>query len=172
MNDYGHRLNLRLEYRYSPQRKVRTMTKIKLVSSLYLLSAIFFGLALIPQATKAQDVDLENSEIFALRSGAADFKYYCASCHGIKGKGDGPIAAALLTKPADLTRISARNNGKFPTERVMNIIDGRNQVMAHGPRDMPVWGYEFDWDPQNIPVTPDAKERIHFLTDYLKTLQK
>lgn len=31
--------------------------------------------------------------------GAAPYATYCASCHGVKGDGDGPLAAALDPKP-------------------------------------------------------------------------
>lgn len=39
--------------------------------------------------------------------GAALYAAHCASCHGLNGKGDGPAAASLPVKPADLTAISA-----------------------------------------------------------------
>ncbi|MCK5575500.1 MAG: cytochrome c [Sphingomonadales bacterium] len=118
-----------------------------------------------------QDVSIDEPDIFALRTGEADFEYYCASCHGVDAKGNGPISRALVMKPSDLTRIAARNEGTFPDERVLGIIDGRADILAHGPREMPVWGYEFDWDPLRMPVNPDAKTRIHHLVDYLKTIQ-
>jgi len=73
-------------------------------------------------------------------SGSALFRSYCASCHGIGGRGDGPIAAHLRRSPADLTRLAAANNGIFPAERLVRIIDGRQVVRVHGDSDMPVWG--------------------------------
>lgn len=36
------------------------------------------------------------------------FKQYCATCHGSGGRGDGPVASALLTRPTDLTRFAFR----------------------------------------------------------------
>lgn len=33
--------------------------------------------------------------------GKATYEMYCAACHGTSGKGDGPAAATLPTKPAD-----------------------------------------------------------------------
>ena len=39
--------------------------------------------------------------------------------------GLGPVQTALKTKPADLTRISARNGGTFPTEKVRRFISER-----------------------------------------------
>lgn len=33
-------------------------------------------------------------------AGEADYQIYCASCHGVTGAGDGPVAQALNPKPA------------------------------------------------------------------------
>jgi len=57
----------------------------------------------------------------------------CAACHGPDGKGDGPLAADLDPRPADLTRIAARNDGVFDFAAVMAVIDGYNAP----ERDMP-----------------------------------
>jgi mono/diheme cytochrome c family protein len=72
--------------------------------------------------------------------GKADYINLCASCHGTKGKGDGPVAKYLSKAPADLTKLSDAHNGIFPSERVFELIDGRREVGAHGTREMPVWG--------------------------------
>lgn len=72
--------------------------------------------------------------------GSEMYKTWCASCHGISGKGDGPAASALKTRPADLTQLAKKNGGKFPTEKVRSYIDGTAAVDAHGSREMPVWG--------------------------------
>jgi mono/diheme cytochrome c family protein len=55
-------------------------------------------------------------------TGAEDFASYCAGCHGATAKGDGPAAAGLSVRPADLTQISARNGGTFPGTKVMAKI--------------------------------------------------
>ena len=47
--------------------------------------------------------------------GAASFQQYCASCHGTDARGNGPAAAALRTRPADLTRIAARRGPEVPS---------------------------------------------------------
>jgi mono/diheme cytochrome c family protein len=39
---------------------------------------------------------------------------YCASCHGMDGKGGGPASAAMKVSPPDLTSINKRHKGKFP----------------------------------------------------------
>ena len=47
-------------------------------------------------------------------AGRDSFEFYCASCHGTRGKGDGPIASALKVAPSDLTSLARRNRGAFP----------------------------------------------------------
>jgi mono/diheme cytochrome c family protein len=84
-------------------------------------------------------------------SGGDLFRFYCASCHGREGKGDGPVASALNRRPADLTTIAKRNGGHFPTDRVERFVTGdRDPFSAHGSADMPVWGPIFQvLDPQD-----------------------
>mgnify|MGYP006204307787 CR=1 FL=1 len=91
-----------------------------------------------------------------------------------------PVAAVLGVAPLvkvgvpDLTRIAWRDGGEFPTEDVRRTIDGRFERPAHGPRDMPVWGWRF-YDSRN---TNDAEERarvdavIDRLVEYLRSIQK
>ncbi|MEP7314507.1 MAG: cytochrome c [Pseudomonadota bacterium] len=84
-----------------------------------------------------------HAQDFSAYTGAELYKRFCASCHGATGQGDGPVASALLAKPPDLTRITARHGGKFPEPEMKRIVDGRDIRQAHGTRDMPVWGMEF-----------------------------
>lgn len=72
--------------------------------------------------------------------GSISFDLYCASCHGRLGKGDGPTAAALRTRPADLTTLARRSGGTFPRDRVMEFVEGSSRALAHGSPEMPVWG--------------------------------
>src|SRR5215475_2380558 len=51
-------------------------------------------------------------------SGAQMFKEYCASCHGVTGKGDGPAVVFLKAPPPDLRTMAQRNKGKYPAAKV------------------------------------------------------
>ena len=74
-------------------------------------------------------------------AGSDLFGFYCASCHGRGGKGDGPVASALTRRPPDLTTLATRNGGRFPTDRVEGFVTGnREPTLSHGSADMPVWG--------------------------------
>jgi len=72
--------------------------------------------------------------------GSVSFDLYCSSCHGRQGRGDGPTAASLRTRPADLTVLSRSNRGTFPRERVLSFVEGSGRSAAHGSPEMPVWG--------------------------------
>ncbi len=76
-------------------------------------------------------------------TGADEFRFSCASCHGVDGKGGGVVASILTRKPTDLTILARQNRGEFPKARVHEIIDGRTAFYAHGDRTMPVWGIRY-----------------------------
>ena len=100
--------------------------------------------------------------------GAGTFMAYCAQCHGIAGRGDGPAAKALKIPPADLTQVSKRHNGQFPALAVKNSIAGDHAMAAHGTRDMPMWGPVFR-SVENPSVT---ELRITNLVKYVEQLQQ
>ncbi len=107
--------------------------------------------------------------IFSVR-GPDLYHAHCAACHGPDGKGNGPVGAALKTKPADLTVLAKNNGGRFPTQRIQKFISGDEpSLVAHGTREMPVWGpifhqIEEDQDFGNV--------RLQNLIKYLETIQQ
>ena len=108
-------------------------------------------------------------------SGAKEtYQRYCASCHGLEGTGNGPIANALKSPPTDLTQLSRHNNGTFPRQRVYDAIDGRAAVRAHGPRAMPVWGAKLkagDVATGGSMGEGYARGNMMLLTRYLESIQ-
>ena len=92
------------------------------------------------------------------------------SCHGADGKGHGPTAAALTTPPADLTRIAAKNGGLFPRQQIIGFVSYGNPtvIVAHGSRDMPVWGPIFTG---LDPSAARAQMRIENLVQYIESIQ-
>jgi hypothetical protein len=97
---------------------------------------------------------------------------YCRSCHGEAARGDGPVADELKTRPADLTRIRSRHDGVFPDEEVYAKIDGRDIVAAHGPGDMPVWGYAFQETGTDVDQEAAVRRRILALVAFLRAIQE
>ena len=102
-------------------------------------------------------------------SGKQMYADYCAACHGQDAKGNGPAAGALKAHPANLTRLAASNHGVFPELRVYNAILGDASFMAHGNKEMPVWGPIFSLLDARESV---VKLRAHNLTKYLASLQE
>lgn len=114
--------------------------------------------------------------------GSDEYRISCASCHGIGGKGDGPMAKFLTKKPTDLTTIAKNNGGQYPGIkagtypflRIFQIIDGRTVVSGHGDRAMPVWGNRYQVTDLG-PVGTHEREirtRIIELVYYIQAIQQ
>ena len=103
-------------------------------------------------------------------SGAYLYRTFCASCHGERGAGDGPVATLLIARPPDLTTIAARRGGQFNRPEVYAAIDGRRRVPGHGSVDMPIWGDVL----KATEGHDDAiiKKRIDALVAHLESLQR
>ncbi|HKD70264.1 MAG TPA: cytochrome c [Candidatus Binataceae bacterium] len=102
--------------------------------------------------------------------GRALFINYCASCHGLNADGKGPVAPALTTPPSNLRLLSERYGNPLPEDQIARFIDGRADVKAHGPRDMPVWG-EMAWR-YGDGRKGQVKGGIAALVAYLHSIQK
>jgi mono/diheme cytochrome c family protein len=105
-------------------------------------------------------------------SGQQMYAAYCASCHGASGKGNGPAASALKIPPADLTLLSQKNNGTFPSAHVSAVLEFGTAIPAHGSVEMPIWGTLFPLLNPSGDSQMEVKQRINNLTSYLKQLQK
>ena len=95
-------------------------------------SAMIIAATGVTTAVAADKVDL----------GKREYDSNCIACHGKDLKG-GAYVDFLKVTPPDLTLLSKKNGGVFPLERVYAVIDGRQEVKAHGPRDMPIWGRDY-----------------------------
>lgn len=140
------------------------------LSSLVLVSlGVLFSWAGGQESQPAQEQKKTSQPLIQSVKGVDLYHAYCASCHGVDGKGNGPVAPALNTKPSDLTTIKQRHGGIFPTERIRKIIAGDEEILAHGSREMPVWGpifHRVEWD-QDL-----GSVRLQNVTKYLETIQQ
>jgi mono/diheme cytochrome c family protein len=114
-------------------------------------------------------------------SGARQFRTYCAQCHGMNAKGDGPVAPSLKKKPADLTVLSKNNHGVFPYEHVFNTITGTDVVASHGTREMPIWSQVFALPSStqgsmggggNVRSHKQVDARIKMIVGYIQSIQE
>ncbi len=113
--------------------------------------------------------------------GRQEFLDKCAVCHGKSGKGEGGHIMDLLKKaPSDLTMLSKKNGGVFPFDRVYAVIDGRETIVGHGDRDMPIWGKAYNTETAraaehyfDVPYDMEmyVRARILALIDYLYRIQ-
>lgn len=109
--------------------------------------------------------------------GESEYRQHCAACHGLEGRGDGPVGQMLKTPAPNLALITQRNGGKYPVQKIYDIIEGGSVIAAHGTRDMPLWGERYrnatqPQTPDQVSVSGDqAQQRILSLVYYLGTLQ-
>ena len=118
----------------------------------------------------AQDADM----------GKSAYQSFCASCHGMDGKGKGLLREQLKVAAPDLTLLAKKNGGALPVSALYDVIDGRKATAAHGTRKMPVWGA---FNPQELyqadkfldsSYDPEVTVRTHILAiiDYLNRIQE
>lgn len=135
-----------------------------------------FALALIVTATcSTAQVETRNISIRYTSPFAGEQMYasYCSACHGEKGKGDGPAAAAMTTSPSDLTTLSKSNKGHFPRAHVFfSILNGKERQKGGQGYDMPSWkGPFFSLCAGQRGCDAEVQMRVVRLTDYLESLQ-
>ncbi len=70
------------------------------------------------------------------------FKFYCAQCHGLEGKGDGPnvtkdfpVSPRNFTNPAEMNKLSDAD--------IKNVVMDGGPAMSKSPM-MPPWGKTLD----------------------------
>ena len=101
--------------------------------------------------------------------GKVRFAERCAVCHGPGAKGDGPFAALLAKKPPDLTTLAQRHAGTFPFDKVYDTVDGRAMPIAHGSRDMPIWGK--DLKGKGLGAESEVRGQLVETIIYLRSIQ-
>jgi hypothetical protein len=97
------------------------------------------------------------------------FTNYCALCHGVDARGDGPAAAALKMRPTDLTGMCRKNHGRFPDARIISVLEFGTEAPTRGSAEMPAWGPILG--KMNQVNTQDKRLRISNLSRYLESIQ-
>ncbi len=102
-------------------------------------------------------------------SGKQMYTAYCAPCHGIDGKGNGPAASAMKAPPTDLTQLARKHDGQYPANRVASVLKFGGGPGAHGSAEMPVWGPLL----QSLNKFDDTvvQQRVSNIVSYIETLQ-
>ena len=91
-----------------------------------LTAFVFFLGQAISGAGQAQDVNVEQV-----------FKFYCAQCHGVTGKGDGPnVTEDFPVSPRNFTNADEMN--KLTNADIKNVVMDGGPSMSKSPM-MPPW---------------------------------
>lgn len=140
--------------------------------SMLTILAVVVALAVMVSAQDQPKTEIKHVPIqkTSPASGQEMYKAYCAVCHGVDGKGNGPAAEALKVPPTDLTTMAAKNAGKYPALKVSAIIRGEQVLAAHGTKDMPIWGNLF-WS-MSAGHETEVQQRVANLNKYMESLQK
>ena len=137
------------------------MSRERSIHAVLAAAAVVTLLWVIPTAASAGSV------------GRTLFNTYCAACHGADARGNGPVAGVLRIQPPDLTGLTRRFGMPLHRDKVAEYIDGRIDVLAHGPRDMPVWGNRLRDELIGQPATEDTIRRtIDAIVEYLVSIQE
>lgn len=148
---------------------VRSALLVLVLGTAAVVTLCAFALAL--QEGAEPGPTLSRSELTA--RGEVTFRVYCRSCHGDEGRGDGPLAPLLKVEVPDLTTLARRYGGEFPEERVSRYVDGREEVAAHGPREMPVWGDAFrSTDDEEGREEARVRQKIRQVVAHLAQIQE
>lgn len=94
---------------------------------------VVFTLAFASQASAARGDAVEGRRLFAT---------YCYLCHGLDGKGDGPLAPRMKVKPADLTSPALPKRTEMDLYSIIEGKEFRRLVSS----EMPKWGNLFPGD--------------------------
>ncbi len=137
-----------------------------------LICAVSVCLTIVPGVAIAVENGIER--------GKQEYMIACAGCHGESAMGTGPIAELLSIETPNLTTITKRSGGgAFPYRNTVLVIDGRDDIRAHGG-DMPIWGDRFVSDVRRDDppwATPESAElvamgRVLALVRYLESVQQ
>jgi len=132
-----------------------------------LVLLLAFSAVAIHAQTKTSPPQAPQSLIYSLK-GPDLYRAYCASCHGLTGKGDGPAAPALKAKVPDLTQLARTYGGALPSARVRKMISGDEVLLSHGSREMPIWGPIFHQVEEDRDF---GAVRIENLLKYVESIQ-
>jgi len=145
------------------KRTAKTAKKIALLVTMSCMAWASIGSADTPAEHRAIDEDHPGFEVY---------RRYCAVCHGVFADGKGPVAPALKTPPADLSRLSARFGSPLRADELAEFIDGRTMARSHGTSDMPVWGkHLYQGRGNNRLVDKVRRGTILRIIDYLDSIQ-
>lgn len=107
--------------------------------------------------------EIQSTEV---EDGFSMYDSYCASCHGVDGKGAGPAAKFLKVPATNLTKLAAYNAGEFPSLQFLATLSQASG--PHGSSDMPVWSNVFKVSGQSDSI---VTLRLYNIMKYVQDMQ-
>ncbi len=106
--------------------------------------------------------------------GRAAYQDNCASCHGARATGDGPMAVFVAGGVPNLRQLSLKNGGSFPEAHVVQVVTRVSDLHANIVA-MPDFGALLDASP-TIYTAPDGEQirtdaTVLAIADYLRSVQ-
>lgn len=124
-----------------------TLKKVVIGIFAVLSLAVLAGLL---QSTQAARAASNNPE-----AGKTNYVNLCLTCHGERGKGDGPVGQYLTPKPSDLSKMVSERDDDY----LFKVIKGGGASVGKSP-SMPAWGGQL------------SKDEIENVISYIKTFSK
>ena len=133
-----------------------------LLGGVFLSAALgWAALSTPPQTTPARE---------DYNSGAYLYRAFCASCHGERGRGDGPVADLTDPRASDITVLQRNAGGVFPRVRVLGVLDGSVRLKGHDGPAMPNWSRvlrKTEGDDERI-----VRKRLEAIVAHVESLQQ
>jgi len=141
--------------------------RIHVAFAAVLFATASFGIA---QTTQIKEVPVTQT---SPASGKQMYAAYCAVCHGLDGRGNGPAAVALKDHPTDLATLARDNGGRFPDAHIVSVLQFGVETPIHGSKNMPIWGPALRSLDRNAAASGmQEHQRIANLTNYLRSMQQ
>ena len=145
------------------------MARILILATL--AAAVVVGVGYANQSTAKKTVVIPVTKAPA-NNGKQMYVNYCAPCHGVDGKGNGPVASALKKQPTNLAALSRNHGGKFPSTHIVSVLEFGAANPSHGTAEMPVWGPMLESMDMAANEPNMRALRISNLNRYLQSLQE
>lgn len=161
--------NTIMDKKYEGKSVVSKVGAVLVLIAGLLLGVLFIGQGIGRSQTKDPILKLVAISYSQPDSGKQMYQDYCAACHGMNGKGNGPAAQFLKTPPPDLTTIGNRYAGKSVATKVSAVLRSGTASRAHGTVAMPLWESLFSSLHGGDQV---GALRIRNLSEYVESIQK
>jgi hypothetical protein len=147
---------------------METTTRARHLFTLILATVGVLSICWLGSATSSAQSGTAATSV-AVESGPETFQESCAVCHGAKGRGNGPAAAALIPRPSDLSTLAKRNGGVFPTAHVEAVLKSTDNSVEGHTSAMMIWRAMFLADANGNSTAADT--RVSNLVKFIASLQ-